>query len=180
MSGEHETQAIRVVDGDADEHWKLQWIDPPYEDEFVLTLVAPDDRSWSAQGWNMFEAFTNLRRQLDPMGLKLCCQGARIQTAISGMVADMGRGMAVYRIEHGRVAARRDLVGIFDPAPVDEIGTVEEQAAYREQWLEGPTPFWRPRNPVTYLRYGSPLAGPLTRLSNWWWFFRMRHRRPSE
>jgi hypothetical protein len=174
------TQAIRVVDGDADEQWQLQWIDPAHSDEFVLTLVAPDDRSWSARGWNMFEAFTSLREQLDPLGFKLCCQGARTRTAISGMAADMGRGMMVYRIKRGRVVARRDLVGIFDPAPVDEIGTVGEQAAYRQQWLGGSPSLWQPRNLASYLRHQSPLGAPLTRLSDWWWFFRMRHRRPRE
>ncbi len=174
MPGEYQTQTIHVVDGDAKEHWTIQWIDPSYQDDFVLTLLAPDDRSWSAQGWNMFTAFTNLRRQLDPLGLKLCCQGARTQAAISGMAADMGRGMSVYRIKHGKVASFRDLVGLFEPAPVSEIGTVEEQAAYQQQWIEGPTPLWRPRNFLSLLKYQTPLEGPLTRLSNRWWLFKTR------
>lgn len=180
VSGEHEIQTIQVVDGDATEQWNLQWIVPPYGDDFVLTLLASDGRSWSARGWNMFEAFTSLRRQVDPMGLKLCCQGARTQATISGMAADMGRGMMVYRINDGRVASRRDLVGIFDPAPLAEIGTVEDQAAYRELWVNGPTSHWRPRNLLSFVRYRSPLGDLLTQLTNRWWFFNMRRRRPND
>jgi hypothetical protein len=95
------------------------------------------------------------------------------------MAADMGRGMFVYRIEHGRVAEQRDLVDVFDPAPVDEIGTVAEQEAYRDRWLASPTPLWRPRNLLSFLRYSTPLERPLTHLSNRWWYYRARRGESS-
>ncbi|MEM7272920.1 MAG: hypothetical protein AAF547_07585 [Actinomycetota bacterium] len=135
MAKEAHTRSIRVLEGDAEQEWLLRWQDPAHGDDFIVGLLASDGRSWTARGHNMFATLIELRRQLDPLNIKLCCQGARTQAAISGMAADMGRGMMVYRIEHGRPARQADLVDVFVPAPPEEIGTVEEQAAYRRAWM---------------------------------------------
>lgn len=93
MPGGRESRSVRVVDGELDGLWEFQWIDPRYEDDFVLHLHTPDGREWTGRGWNMFAALTDLRGELDLSGIKLCCQGARTKVAISRLVGDMGRGM---------------------------------------------------------------------------------------
>lgn len=40
--------------------------------------------------------------------------------------------------------SRTDLVDLFEPAPAEEIGTVDEQHGYRQAWLSSPKPEWRP------------------------------------
>jgi hypothetical protein len=49
----------------------------------------------------------------------------------------MGGAHAVYELKMGK-AGLFPLVGLFEPAPADKVGTVSDQGAYFRQWLDGP------------------------------------------
>jgi hypothetical protein len=53
------------------------------------------------------------------------------------MARDMGGGRAVYELTMGK-PGRFPLVGLFEPAPHEKVGTVAEQDAYYERWLKAP------------------------------------------
>ncbi|MFD1146721.1 hypothetical protein [Saccharothrix hoggarensis] len=112
------------------------WLDghdgpwPVYRVELRLagdrfTATAPD----------AFEALVRLRRQVEPHGWAVAVQGARRDAWPSGMARDMGGGLRVYVMRPGRaVTTEDDLVDTFADAPVDLLGTIAEQEAYRDAW----------------------------------------------
>jgi len=84
---------------------------------------------------NYFDALIGLRRQLDPIGVRLLCFGARKDSWASGMQRDMGAGLVAYLLSsqdlHSLVQK-----SIFEYAPSETIGTVEEQREYAEKWFK--------------------------------------------
>ena len=56
----------------------------------------------------------------------------------------MGGGAKLNVMELGKHATRQDLVNIFDPCEADRVGTVDEQRAFFDRWLEFPKPPWQP------------------------------------
>lgn len=101
----------------------------------VLSLDAPElDLSAEARGRDLFEGLQQIRRRLEPLGWYPLCNGARIDCYPSGMARDMGGARHVYELTIGE-AGRPPLVGLFEPAPAEEIGTVAEQDAFNQRWL---------------------------------------------
>lgn len=93
-----------------------------------------EDRVWEAEGPDAFEALRNLRRQLDPLGVRLGCNGARVNAWSSGMQRDMGLGRATYLCRLGSFG-KPEMARTLDPAPPSEVGTVAEQDEFHEAWL---------------------------------------------
>jgi hypothetical protein len=113
--------------------WTLSRQRPAGTDLYALRLTDDQGRVWEASGGDVFAALTNLRLQLEPEGVQICCNGARRNAWASGMQRDMASGLAVYLLQlgqHGGPPFARTL----DPAPCDECGTVAEQRAFFEQW----------------------------------------------
>lgn len=50
------------------------------------------------------------------------------------MARDMGGARAVYELTIGK-PGRPPLVGLFEPAPPEKVGTVADQDAYNQRWL---------------------------------------------
>jgi hypothetical protein len=95
--------------------------------ELTLHAVGPD----------LFAALQQLRKSLEPLGWFPLCNGARVDCYPSGMARDMGGGAGVYLLSATRRLRRRlPLVGTFEPAPREAVGTVDDQDAYFERWLE--------------------------------------------
>lgn len=90
---------------------------------------------YTATGPDVFEALVRLRRQLEPDGLMIAVQGARRDTYPSGMARDMGAGMKVYVLHQGMRGRREDLVETLADAPLDDLGTVDEQRAFHDTWI---------------------------------------------
>lgn len=87
-----------------------------------------------AEAHNYFDALIILRRQCETEGLLILCFGARKDVWASGMQRDMGAGLRAYLLSsrnRNRLIQRL----IFDDAPKDTIGTVDEQQEYAENWL---------------------------------------------
>lgn len=82
---------------------------------------------------DLLECLKSARRDLEAMGLLLCCQGARLNVFPSGMTRQMTEGRLAYSLEAGKELSDDDLVDIFAPADCSEVATLEDQlAAMRE------------------------------------------------
>jgi hypothetical protein len=107
-----------------------------------IWLVEVTDRvghSWTAQGPDLFEAMRALRRALDPLGIRLGVNGARRNAWASGMQRDMGEGRVVYLLSEGQ-RGRPPQVSTLGPAPLAEVGTVDEQDEQFTRWLNSRRP----------------------------------------
>ncbi len=81
-----------------------------------------------------FDALIDLRKELELLQIKVLCFGARKDVWASGMQRDMGAGLVAYLLSvEGE--GRKPEQSIFDYAPPETIGTVDEQREYHEDWL---------------------------------------------
>ncbi|GAA2756150.1 hypothetical protein [Actinopolymorpha rutila] len=95
--------------------------------------MRPAPQTWTATGTDVFDAVLNLREQLDAVGVRLCCNGARRNAWASGMQRDMARGRFVYLL--GDEPGHPGQVPALDPAPCDQVVTVQEQKNFYSSWL---------------------------------------------
>lgn len=87
----------------------------------------------SFTGENLFDTLCKFRIRLEQDGYLLLCNAARKDAYPSRMSAQMGR--AVYLLKLGAQAKRENLVGLFDPASLDQVCYVAEQRRNYEIWL---------------------------------------------
>ena len=87
------------------------------------------------EGSDLFDCLCSLRSKLDVLGIKMLCNGARIDTYPSPMLQSSG-ARKVYITTLGKQALRENLVNIFDEALPEKIGTVEQQIGYHNKWIE--------------------------------------------
>jgi hypothetical protein len=102
-------------------------------DSVVMKTNAP---ALGRQIWNGRDAFHALelfRRKIEPEGWRTLCNGSRKSAYPSGMCRDMGRGFMLYPIPP---EGPPDLK-TFGPAPIEVIGTVDEQLAVWNDWCAG-------------------------------------------
>jgi hypothetical protein len=85
------------------------------------------------EGSDLFDALMILRKQLESNGFRLLCAGARRDVAPSGMARSMGGARKVYILELGKPATA--LIDIFTAATPEQVGTVNEQQSFRQQWM---------------------------------------------
>ena len=102
--------------------------------DWLLTITTPDHMNWSAEGPDLFKALRELRRALDPLGIRLGVNGARRDAWASGMQCDMGEGRVVYLLAEGR-ADRPEQVSTLGQTAVEHVGTLEEQDQHHARWL---------------------------------------------
>ncbi|KJH73404.1 hypothetical protein [Aliterella atlantica] len=87
--------------------------------------------------WNFFESFKQVRQQLALLGLYPLCYGASRNIVITGMAIDMGLGMKIYKgATLNTFPTRNQLVGLFDFGDDVEPVSVEEQEAFRQEWVK--------------------------------------------
>jgi hypothetical protein len=123
---------VPVVRNGVHDTWLLQVAEATYP-ELALTLSGPD-RIWTATGTSVFAALLDLREQLETEQIRVCLNGARRNAWSSGMQQDMGRGYVVYLLEMNQ-SGRPTEVRTLDPAPFDQVVTVEEQKEWYAAWL---------------------------------------------
>jgi hypothetical protein len=110
----------------------LEWTDrPPYR----VVLSIPESDPIESTAYDLFECLLDVRAQAEGRGWRICVVGARKDAWPSGMSSDMGGATLVYIHTLGRQATGEDLRPIFDDAPCELIGSVEEQRQFRAQWL---------------------------------------------
>src|SRR4051794_39501352 len=79
-----------------------------------LTLSGWQGQDWSFDGVDPIDCLRFLRREVEPLGWRVLCQGSRRDTWASGMARDMGGGWRLYGLQRGRPANPNHLVEIFD------------------------------------------------------------------
>ncbi|WP_284417685.1 hypothetical protein [Streptomyces albus] len=92
-----------------------------------LACTRADGRRKGYEAGNFFRCLALAREDLEKEGLLLCCQGARKDITISGMQAQMSDGLYAYVFDPQTRTVSKEEVCIFDPAPLSEVGTVEQQ-----------------------------------------------------
>lgn len=82
-------------------------------------------------GRDAFHALELFRRKIEPVGWRALCNGSRTDAYPSGMCRDMGRGFVLYPIPPMGPPDLRT----FEPAPIEMIGTVQEQLDNWNAWV---------------------------------------------
>ncbi len=100
------------------------------DEQCALRLDCGDSIGQVHYGDDYFTCLTALRRSIENESRQLLCNGCRINAVVSRMSRSMSRGRKAYLVTLGREAELEDLVDIFDPAPPDTVGKVNEQAAF--------------------------------------------------
>ena len=115
-------------------------LDEHADDDFArLTLLFPGGEI-TADADDYFEAMCRIRERLEPTGLRPVCFGSSRNVYPSTMSRDSGsRGLKAYKLQLGRPARTRDLVGIFDADQTVEPVSVSEQMQFFEQWMRSVT-----------------------------------------
>lgn len=99
--------------------------------------VKIDGEVFSTENKNdLFDALIDIREKLSGKRIELMCNGARKDVFPSPTSRSMAGGQMAYKIEIGVPAARKNLVNIFDPAPIELTTTPDQQKMYYRKWLE--------------------------------------------
>jgi hypothetical protein len=83
-----------------------------------------------------FEAFSQIRLQLESQNLIPLCYGASLNVYPSGMCRDMSEGLVAYRLTRGRTPTQSDLVGIFDTGFDVIPASVAKQKEFFNVWFK--------------------------------------------
>jgi hypothetical protein len=92
-----------------------------------IRLVRAGGEETVHAGVDLFECLQGVRRHLESEGLLVCCQGARPGVFPSGMSRQMSNGRYAYPLRRDPPLTDADLVDIFAPAEISEVGTVDDQ-----------------------------------------------------
>lgn len=128
-------RVVRVcsADGRAQAQAEVEWTDrPPWS--VVIRLPGTDPIEASAD--DLFACLREVRRSASRMGWRLCVAGARTDAWPSRMSSQMGGAALVYVHVLGQPSRDDDLRPIFDDAPCEAVGSIEEQGEFRRRWLE--------------------------------------------
>ena len=90
---------------------------------------------FSATEFDIFECLLRIRKLLEAKGWFVLCKGASVSVYITGMSRNMTGGYILYQKRLGEDISRKDKVKLFDPATLDEVGTVDEQLAFHQRWV---------------------------------------------
>ncbi len=96
--------------------------------------IAVEGREYVAD--NLFDALLLLRERLESNNVKILCTGSRYDVYPSRMSIQMSNGRKAYQLTLGKQAEENDVVDIFTPASVEQIGTVADQRAFYKRWIE--------------------------------------------
>ncbi len=117
------------------ERWSMSCSTNTAARSHELVLTDTDGTEWHAQASDVFECVVQLRLQLEPLELRLCCNASRRDAWASGMQRDMGSGFAVYLLADAPVGTRPPDVPTLGYAPPDDTVSYAEQHAWHERWL---------------------------------------------
>lgn len=129
--------AVRT-DGTVDA-WSLELTRIQPQRIYRLSCRDGDGREWAAESSDVFACLMDLRRQVESMGIRLCCNGSRRDAWSSGMQRDMGEGLVVYLLSEVPKGVRAPQVPTLDPIEPSLAVAVGEQEAWYQEWL-GPRP----------------------------------------
>jgi hypothetical protein len=131
---------VNVQNGFEAEEWTLACETIAAHRSYQLTIFSPTGDSWSSLASDVFGALIELRLQLEPLGISVCCNGARRNAWASGMLRDMGQGLGVYLLDLAQGSEKPPMVRTLEPAPAASVVTVAEQLQWYKAWLKRPRP----------------------------------------
>src|SRR3954467_11797360 len=123
-----------------------------------LRLESPLGVESTAKGDNVFGALRCMRSDLLSQGIKICCNGARVDVRPSGLSASHGAWM-IYRLHIWRPPTVRDLVPTFGYCPASLTGSPEEQDAFWERYLKNRKNWLNFINPVWWIYFLTASCG---------------------
>lgn len=127
QSGQHFTGRVTC---------ELQWISTAEtQRRLCAARLSFNLQEFVGTGADYFSAFQEVRRQLEPLNIRALCYGACRNVYPSGMLRDMGAGLRAYKLSFGKKPERSDTVEIFDNGPDMDIGSVDDQDRFYNQWL---------------------------------------------
>jgi hypothetical protein len=129
---------VSVQNGLELEAWTLTCETIAAHRSYQLTIVSPTGDAWNSAASDVFQALIELRVQLEPLGLSVCCNGARRNAWASGMLRDMGQGLSVYLLDLAQGAEKPPMAITLGPAPAESVATVAEQLEWYKVWLKRP------------------------------------------
>jgi len=119
------------------------------DDEFGIPSWGPRGRachlefryrgkSIEAQAWDYFEAFCQIRLELEKEHLLPFCYGASLNVFPVGLARDMAAGLRAYRLTLGKGSDIDDLVDLFAEGPDVIPATVSQQRDFFQEWMRAP------------------------------------------
>lgn len=92
---------------------------------------------FSGTGFDVWEAFLEMRKPLEKAGFRIQCTGALPHVRPSGMARGMGDGSTAYILRLGvSPDPEKDLVYIFEPLSEDEAVTLGKQEQFFKRWQQ--------------------------------------------
>lgn len=108
--------------------------------ECTVTATSDHWPELPATGLDLFEALTGLRLTLEPLGVVLHCNGARVDVYPSQMQRQATAGRMAY-VMVPQSTVRPKAVDIFAPAKEGSLlGSVSDQRAWFDRWMSEPAP----------------------------------------
>lgn len=146
---------IRTADGKS-AMWRVEHalVEQDSDAPWWLSLVGPDGVKFDATGVDLYDCLKQIRRQTEPSGILLCCNGARRNARPSGFYGSTLGAVVVYQHHRWRAAMPWELVDIFGYAPPRKIATVEDQEAYLESVDSFRQSMLPLLNPLQWITYG--------------------------
>lgn len=93
-----------------------------------------NDLHFTAEDNFPFFALVKIRLYLESQGVKLLCNGSRVDVYPSGFYMN---SFKAYKLVMGKVARRENLANILDAtSELNLIGTVQEQEDYWQKWFK--------------------------------------------
>jgi hypothetical protein len=94
-----------------------------------MSVRSSDEASWSADDGDPFDCLMGIRRQLEPLGYRVCCNGARRNAWRSPMSGDESM---VLLLDARPEPRHMVCVPTLGAAPASEVTTVDDQIAWCE------------------------------------------------
>ena len=124
-----------------DGHDEAATVIATFRDRMCHVSLRHCDRHIEAVAFDFFEAFSEVRLQLESEHLTPVCYGSSLNVFPSGMCRDMGSGLSAYRLTLGRKPSGDDIVGIFDSGPDVIPVSVADQKKHFWRWLRSTSSF---------------------------------------
>lgn len=109
-------------------------VQPSLNPPWTLRVSGLDSDRKEFIGDDLFGALIALRRETETRGTRLLCAGARRDVYPSGMSRSMGSARNAYVMKRGQPATV--MVDIFEYADPEQVGTIEDQRHFRDQWVQ--------------------------------------------
>ena len=105
------------------------------EHDSYISMISKDGDRKNFVGEDLYGSFRFLRAHFEKNGAKVLCNGSRFDAYPSRMSRSMGGGKKIYILTKGEQARFNDLVDLFDYADPENIGSVQDQENYFEEWV---------------------------------------------